>query len=123
MPSFPTAILSTGLMILAFMSFVAGLVLDTVTLGRRELKRLHYLCAARPGDRRPPPVAPASTQTTAFPHSKKLDAATASMRRTRSKRSFQADCRQLELIKSAGITPIMSATPPNVMSAAPMIKD
>jgi hypothetical protein len=25
------------------MSVVAGLVLDTVTLGRRELKRLHYL--------------------------------------------------------------------------------
>jgi glycosyltransferase involved in cell wall biosynthesis len=42
-PRFPTAILSTGLMLLAFMSVVAGLVLDTVTLGRRELKRLHYL--------------------------------------------------------------------------------
>ena len=28
---------------LAFMSFVAGLLLDIVTLGRRELKRLHYL--------------------------------------------------------------------------------
>jgi glycosyltransferase involved in cell wall biosynthesis len=42
-PRFPTAILSTGLMILAFMSVVVGLILDTVTLGRRELKRLHYL--------------------------------------------------------------------------------
>jgi hypothetical protein len=42
-PRFPTAILSTGLMIVAFMSVVVGLVLDTVTLGRRELKRLHYL--------------------------------------------------------------------------------
>ena len=42
-PRFPTAILSTGLVILAFMSVVVGLVLDTVTLGRRELKRLHYL--------------------------------------------------------------------------------
>jgi glycosyltransferase involved in cell wall biosynthesis len=42
-PRFPTAVLAMGLMILAFLSFVAGLVLDTVTLGRRELKRLHYL--------------------------------------------------------------------------------
>jgi hypothetical protein len=36
-------VLVTGLMVLAFMSVIAGLVLDTVTLGRRELKRLHYL--------------------------------------------------------------------------------
>lgn len=42
-PRVPTAILVTGLMILAFMSLVAGLILDTVTLARRELKRLHYL--------------------------------------------------------------------------------
>lgn len=42
-PRLPTAVLATGLMILAFMSFVAGLILDTVTLGRREIKRLHYL--------------------------------------------------------------------------------
>jgi hypothetical protein len=42
-PRMPTAVLVTGLMVLAFMSVVAGLVLDTVTLGRRELKRLHYL--------------------------------------------------------------------------------
>jgi len=35
-------------MILAFMSVVAGLVLDTVTLGRRELKRLHYLALRGP---------------------------------------------------------------------------
>jgi glycosyltransferase involved in cell wall biosynthesis len=42
-PRLPTAVLATGLMILAFMSVVAGLVLDTVTLSRREMKRLHYL--------------------------------------------------------------------------------
>jgi glycosyltransferase involved in cell wall biosynthesis len=47
-PRFPTAILATGLMILAFMSVVAGLVLDTVTLGRREMKRLHYLALRGP---------------------------------------------------------------------------
>jgi glycosyltransferase involved in cell wall biosynthesis len=43
----PTALLATGLMILAFMSLMCGLILDTVTRGRRELKRLLYL-AARP---------------------------------------------------------------------------
>jgi glycosyltransferase involved in cell wall biosynthesis len=47
-PRFPTAVLVTGLMLLAFMSFVAGLILDTVTLGRREIKRLHYLSLRGP---------------------------------------------------------------------------
>src|SRR5260221_6035189 len=42
-PRFPTAILATGLMIAGFLSLTCGLVLDTVTRGRRELKRLHYL--------------------------------------------------------------------------------
>jgi glycosyltransferase involved in cell wall biosynthesis len=41
----PTAVLATGLMILAFLSLVCGLVLDTVTRGRRELKRLLYLAS------------------------------------------------------------------------------
>jgi len=50
-PRFPTAILTTGLMVLAFISLVAGLVLDTVTHGRRELKRLHYLALQGPGVR------------------------------------------------------------------------
>ena len=49
-PRFPTAILATGTMLLAFLSLVCGLILDTVTRGRRELKRLHYLSipAVRP---------------------------------------------------------------------------
>ena len=42
-PRFPTAILSTGLMLLAFLTLACGAILDTVTRGRRELKRLHYL--------------------------------------------------------------------------------
>jgi glycosyltransferase involved in cell wall biosynthesis len=42
-PRVPTAILATGLIVLSFISFIAGLILDTVTHGRRELKRLHYL--------------------------------------------------------------------------------
>jgi len=32
-----------GLMVLAFLSLACGLVLDTVTRGRIEMKRLHYL--------------------------------------------------------------------------------
>jgi len=58
-PRFPTAILVTGLMVLAFMSFVAGLILDSVTHGRRELKRLHYLALLGPGvhERRRPQAA------------------------------------------------------------------
>lgn len=43
----PTAVLATGLMILAFLSLFCGLILDTVTRGRRELKRLLYLAAGR----------------------------------------------------------------------------
>jgi glycosyltransferase involved in cell wall biosynthesis len=40
---FPTAILATGLVLAAMLSFVCGLVLSTVTVGRREAKRLMYL--------------------------------------------------------------------------------
>jgi glycosyltransferase involved in cell wall biosynthesis len=47
-PRFPTAILATGLMIMAAVGFVAGLILDTVTVGRREMKRLHYLSLQGP---------------------------------------------------------------------------
>lgn len=42
-PRFPTAILSASLMIVSLLSFVSGLILETVTLGRREHKRLAYL--------------------------------------------------------------------------------
>jgi len=50
-PRFPTAILSTGLMLLAFLSLTSGLILDTVTRGRKELKRLHYLSIPAVGSR------------------------------------------------------------------------
>jgi hypothetical protein len=40
---FPTAILATALVLTAMLSIVCGLVLNTVTLGRREMKRLFYL--------------------------------------------------------------------------------
>jgi len=42
-PRLPTAVLSTGLMIVAMLSVSSGLVLDTVTRGRREMKLLAYL--------------------------------------------------------------------------------
>ncbi len=42
-PRLPTAVLSTGLMILAMLSMSSGLVLDTVTRGRREMKLMAYL--------------------------------------------------------------------------------
>ena len=42
-PRLPTAVLSMGLMILAVLSISSGLVLDTVTRGRREMKLLAYL--------------------------------------------------------------------------------
>jgi hypothetical protein len=42
-PRLPTAVLATGLMLLAFLCGAVGLVLDTVTRGRREMKLLAYL--------------------------------------------------------------------------------
>ncbi|HKO70819.1 MAG TPA: glycosyltransferase family 2 protein [Bradyrhizobium sp.] len=42
-PRLPTAVLSMGLMILAMLSLSSGMVLDTVTRGRREIKLLAYL--------------------------------------------------------------------------------
>lgn len=42
-PRFPTAILSTGMVLLAFLSFACGLALDSVSRGRSEVKRLAYL--------------------------------------------------------------------------------
>lgn len=47
-PRFPTAILATGLALLGFLSLACGLILDTVTRGRQELKRLAYLACAAP---------------------------------------------------------------------------
>ena len=47
-PRFPTAILATGLVIIAVLCFFAGLILDTVTRGRREVRRLAYLSVPGP---------------------------------------------------------------------------
>jgi glycosyltransferase involved in cell wall biosynthesis len=51
-PRLPTAVLSTGLMLLAFLSIACGLILDTVTRGRRELKLIAYLALRAPGEER-----------------------------------------------------------------------
>ena len=47
-PRLPTAVLSMGLMIMALLSISSGLVLDTVTRGRREMKMLAYLSQPAP---------------------------------------------------------------------------
>jgi len=49
-PRLPTAVLSTGLMIIAALAITCGLVLDTVTRGRREIKLLAYLAQRAPGE-------------------------------------------------------------------------
>ena len=48
-PRLPTALLATGLMILAFLNLFTGLILDTVVRGRREVRRLAYLAYPAPG--------------------------------------------------------------------------
>lgn len=47
-PRLPTAILVTGITIVAVLCFFTGLILDTVTRGRREVRRLSYLSLAAP---------------------------------------------------------------------------
>ena len=47
-PRLPTAVLAAAIMILAFLSLTGGLILETVTRGRREQKRLAYLTHPAP---------------------------------------------------------------------------
>ena len=54
-PRLPTAVLSASMMLSALLSFVCGLILDNVTCGRQETKRLAYLAI-------PPPCVPAARQ-------------------------------------------------------------
>jgi glycosyltransferase involved in cell wall biosynthesis len=51
-PRFPTAILATGLMVLAAIALVSGLILDSVARGRLEHKRLAYLSFSQSGSGR-----------------------------------------------------------------------
>jgi len=48
-PRVPTAVLAVGTMLLGFLSLTCGLILDTVTHGRREIKRLAYLTISSTG--------------------------------------------------------------------------
>jgi glycosyltransferase involved in cell wall biosynthesis len=47
-PRLPTALLATGLMVIAFLALMSGLILDTVTRGRWANKRLAYLSMRGP---------------------------------------------------------------------------
>ena len=47
-PRLPTAVVSTGLGVAAMLSFACGLILDTVTRGRKEAKRIAYLAVPAP---------------------------------------------------------------------------
>ena len=47
-PRLPTAVLVTGMTIVAVLCFFTGLILDTVTRGRREMRRLAYLALEAP---------------------------------------------------------------------------
>ncbi len=49
-PRLPTALLSTALVLLASLSLACGLILDTVTRGRKEAKRIAYLAIPAPPD-------------------------------------------------------------------------
>jgi hypothetical protein len=49
-------VLGTGIMLLAFLSLTCGLILDTVTRGRIELKRLQYLAIPLRTFQQPPLV-------------------------------------------------------------------
>ncbi len=51
-PRLPTALLATGLMVIAFLCLMSGLILDTVTRGRWEAKRMAYLAFRGPQERR-----------------------------------------------------------------------
>ena len=42
-PRLPRAVLAVGFVLLSFLSLVCGLILDSVTRGRREIKRMAYL--------------------------------------------------------------------------------
>lgn len=47
-PRLPTAVLASGLGIVAFLSLTCGLILETVTRGRREMKRMQYIAIPAP---------------------------------------------------------------------------
>jgi glycosyltransferase involved in cell wall biosynthesis len=55
-PRLPTAVLASGFMVLACLSFTSGIILDSVARGRREFKRLAYLAHPSPLAIETPPM-------------------------------------------------------------------
>ena len=49
-PRIPTTVLATGIMLLGFILLACGIILDTVSRGRREAKRMCYLSIPAPGE-------------------------------------------------------------------------
>jgi glycosyltransferase involved in cell wall biosynthesis len=49
-PRLPTVVLATGVVLVASLSAACGIILDTVSRGRREAKRMIYLSMSGPGD-------------------------------------------------------------------------
>jgi glycosyltransferase involved in cell wall biosynthesis len=47
-PKLPTAVLASAVMLLAFLAMTAGLILEAVLVGRREMKQFHYLALDKP---------------------------------------------------------------------------
>ena len=56
-PRLPTAVLAATTMSLAFLSLACGLILETVTRGRKEIKRMSYLAIPATTARTAPPPA------------------------------------------------------------------
>lgn len=52
-PRFPTLILSATLLSLSFLALASGIILDSVSRGRMEMKRLAYLLYAPPSSEKP----------------------------------------------------------------------
>ncbi len=87
-PRLPTAVLATGLVLLAFLSLACGLILDSVTRGRRELKRLAYLQI--PAYRESSPSVPMAMRH--WPHAS-LHLGAREQHRGYAQHSFAAGCR------------------------------
>jgi Glycosyl transferase family 2 len=72
-PRLPTAVLALGIMLLGFLSMACGLILDTVTHSRRELKRLAYLEIPAPKWPSPGVMQPLPDRVTSLPVSARVD--------------------------------------------------
>jgi glycosyltransferase involved in cell wall biosynthesis len=65
-PRLPTAVLATGIMLLACLALTCGIILETVTTARREMKRLAYLQIPLPGEGRANSTLPGEGRATSI---------------------------------------------------------